>query len=762
MPTSFSQAAYANTTYSGADIMATISIKNTDKHKNALYVLGELQTLSYSTHMNRSAVRKLGNVNAIDFTNGPRTIAGSLVFAVFNKHIIKPIIEQMQINQDILPDELPPFDITITYANEYGHNSAMRIYGVRLVNEGQVCSVNDVYTENTYQYVAQNIELLSDTELNRYASSTSQNDNTNTTIANNDNNKNPIISDLFDMDINNQKPQENPNNIISKLTAKRLDYNKTSFDVNPKQDDLQLRIDGIEIKNTYDINKEQWPFTLVLPVGDYVATLQKKNGQVFNSISVKIKSRPVNAPYVTEITPHSIKGKIPNTSVVTVFCRNGRGQKLKSDIRNGMFEFKGLDSDTEYYLYCQDNYNIAGEEIKVKTKKNIKTKQHEKFIEFAKNNNIDSPEMIDFIKQAEQVSEDLLEGAFEIYNRQNTLSSQEQVNYFMHLIAYFYVSINQSKNDFIYINKWLNIISSHPSARNFKIYSSKGMFKNIQDHQGIVKLQQNFNNTIQNIKTFQALPNYYLSLKKNYEIEKSNHLFLKERFNTRYNASHIHKDFGYYDEMLLSKGAYIEISGDKLIAHHNCADAFFVFKDDLTLKLSFKIKVPSSKCISYKELEFYNKQNHYLVYLEDQDKNSISKSVYIQNDKAYYNYSSLIKSCYYSNDLQFVYETLYRNSHAFDAFCDGIYLLINRRNDLKNFIDIFDKYFYTQKKDEYIIPHEEDGYLKFKENIQYLIFDAEGNLLEKGTSNSIKKQLNGYLVWSSSTYKASYLNFTII
>lgn len=66
--------------------------------------------------------------------------------------------------QAFLVDELPPFDVVISLANEYGLRSKLVIYGVRLLNEGQVMSVNDVFTENTYQFMATDIEYMN-TEL---------------------------------------------------------------------------------------------------------------------------------------------------------------------------------------------------------------------------------------------------------------------------------------------------------------------------------------------------------------------------------------------------------------------------------------------------------------------------------------------------------------------------------------------------------------------------------------------------------------------
>lgn len=153
---------YPNESYSGCDMVATILIE-TNKGVNA-YSIGELQTISYSIHQDRRPVRSIGNINAKDYVMGPRTIAGSLVFTVFNTHFLHKLIDKITTEENpdyaFLVDELPPFNIIMSFANEYGLRSKMVIYGVRLINEGQVMSINDVYTENTYQFVATDIEYM--------------------------------------------------------------------------------------------------------------------------------------------------------------------------------------------------------------------------------------------------------------------------------------------------------------------------------------------------------------------------------------------------------------------------------------------------------------------------------------------------------------------------------------------------------------------------------------------------------------------------
>lgn len=159
-------------TFSGCDMTIVINIPlmvNGNKIvKN--YIVGEIQTLTYSTHMNRQPIRSISNVNAKDYVMGQRSIAGTMVFSVFDNHFASRIIEDLNelygTGANILVDELPPFDINIVMANEYGHNSNIVIYGVRFINEGQVMSINDIYMENTYQYVATGIKYADNTKHN--------------------------------------------------------------------------------------------------------------------------------------------------------------------------------------------------------------------------------------------------------------------------------------------------------------------------------------------------------------------------------------------------------------------------------------------------------------------------------------------------------------------------------------------------------------------------------------------------------------------
>ena len=150
--------------FSGCDVVVSAQMAPiNDGAAMKTHVLGSLQTISYSTHQDRAPVRSIGNINAKDYVQGQRTIAGTMVFAMFHEHWMTPLLEELEshvTNTDIWSDELPALNLTISMANEYGYKSNMAIYGVKFIDDGGVMSINDLYTENTLQYVATGIQPL--------------------------------------------------------------------------------------------------------------------------------------------------------------------------------------------------------------------------------------------------------------------------------------------------------------------------------------------------------------------------------------------------------------------------------------------------------------------------------------------------------------------------------------------------------------------------------------------------------------------------
>lgn len=155
-----------NTSYSGYDMVVTcdFNIKGNKMH----LVIGQLQTLTYSIFSHKAPVYILGNSNAIDYVTGYRTIAGTMIFTVFNEYWAVPIIDayrkayNIPASTKILMDEIPPLNFTVSMSNELGACSRLAIYGIRLYNEGQVMSINDTYTENQFQFVASDVDYLAD------------------------------------------------------------------------------------------------------------------------------------------------------------------------------------------------------------------------------------------------------------------------------------------------------------------------------------------------------------------------------------------------------------------------------------------------------------------------------------------------------------------------------------------------------------------------------------------------------------------------
>lgn len=190
------------TTFGGSDIVATFNGK----------VIGELQAITYSITREKAPVYTLGSAEPRSFSRGKRGIAGNLVFISFNRDALMAELgtekkiskfkannfekaengatqfisieewdNQMSqyatggggegvtgkpadlVKDDVTPhyaDELLPFDITITFANEYGNKASTVIYGVELLNEGIGYSIDAPTSERAYTFVARSVDSM--------------------------------------------------------------------------------------------------------------------------------------------------------------------------------------------------------------------------------------------------------------------------------------------------------------------------------------------------------------------------------------------------------------------------------------------------------------------------------------------------------------------------------------------------------------------------------------------------------------------------
>lgn len=134
--------------------------------------LGELQTLSIETHRTKKAVFACGSSFPKGVVRGNRVIAGSMIFTVFDRHPLLELSRAMQLSKTYgevdkesnistyVPDQLPPIDITIVFANEYGSLSELRIYGVEFVNDSLTLSIEDLMSENICNFIARDIDTM--------------------------------------------------------------------------------------------------------------------------------------------------------------------------------------------------------------------------------------------------------------------------------------------------------------------------------------------------------------------------------------------------------------------------------------------------------------------------------------------------------------------------------------------------------------------------------------------------------------------------
>jgi len=140
---------------------------------SASMAIADMQTLSWSIYREKNPFRALGSVYPRSYVRGPRTIAGTMIFTLFDKSALhdllvlglNPYSTGTKADRDYykdttaLLDQLPPLDFTIIGDNEYGKRMYMNLWGVDFMNDGGTFSIEDLYTETVVQYVARDIDL---------------------------------------------------------------------------------------------------------------------------------------------------------------------------------------------------------------------------------------------------------------------------------------------------------------------------------------------------------------------------------------------------------------------------------------------------------------------------------------------------------------------------------------------------------------------------------------------------------------------------
>lgn len=144
--------------FSGTDTIAFLMFPGINP-----IVIGSLTTVSYSMYRNKVPVINIGRTNINGITRGSRIYAGTMIFTLINKHWVRELQDQasyLSAYPTLKTDELPLFDIMVVSANEYGNSCVMFVYGVDFTDESQTLSVEDLFTENVFKFVAREVAVF--------------------------------------------------------------------------------------------------------------------------------------------------------------------------------------------------------------------------------------------------------------------------------------------------------------------------------------------------------------------------------------------------------------------------------------------------------------------------------------------------------------------------------------------------------------------------------------------------------------------------
>jgi len=167
--------------FSGADI-DVYGLVSGDNVNSSLFKMDSVQVITISSFREKVPVKGLGNANVLSYVSGPRNYAGSLITTVIERHplydFISTGIEARPENDYSFsyddrkirvsgqpkynPDQLPPLTIMLRFKNELGNRASIFIFGVEFLHNGITMAIDDMITENTYQFVARDAFVLID------------------------------------------------------------------------------------------------------------------------------------------------------------------------------------------------------------------------------------------------------------------------------------------------------------------------------------------------------------------------------------------------------------------------------------------------------------------------------------------------------------------------------------------------------------------------------------------------------------------------
>ncbi len=191
-PTNSLELSRQYTSFAGTDIRAVVQGVS----------IGSLQGVSYAVQREKAPVYVMGRVDPLSFSRGKRGIAGTIITLMLDTHILTDpngpfgnmgyiadkdeiisspldlnaagdtddlagigagtfdatdLGDNFQLQSASYVDQLPPFDIVIVAANEYGKAATMRMYGIEILNEGSGFSIDDMVIDNQMTFVCRTL-----------------------------------------------------------------------------------------------------------------------------------------------------------------------------------------------------------------------------------------------------------------------------------------------------------------------------------------------------------------------------------------------------------------------------------------------------------------------------------------------------------------------------------------------------------------------------------------------------------------------------
>src|SRR5271165_6777263 len=98
----------------------------------------------------------MGYINTKGWARGRRTVVGTMVLTQLSTDVLATFLTSSAFTSDLSKDsqymkvdQLPPFNISMLFADEYGHMSCQRILGIEFVTTGNIHSIQDMLSEQT-------------------------------------------------------------------------------------------------------------------------------------------------------------------------------------------------------------------------------------------------------------------------------------------------------------------------------------------------------------------------------------------------------------------------------------------------------------------------------------------------------------------------------------------------------------------------------------------------------------------------------------